>query len=309
MGNSTWGRAALAATLCLPLAAEAAQAPDTQGLVVCYPYAPGTVEAARPVMQRLGETLAARAGAAGRATFFDRRPAAREHVDRERPAFAILTLPLYLAWREPLGLEALASTERRGTAVERFHVVVPAGSPWRTLDDLRAAPPAGRRPVLWSSHFDDLRFASRVLLAGGLALAPDDAGAGDARGVATPQPLRALRRMAAGQPFEGVPVDAVVLEEPAWAEVQRLKTFQGALRSVFTSPTLPTPLAVALRGADADAAQRLRAALLGLREDAAGRELLTTLQLTGFEAVDAAALAAAAARYDEAAAPAGEGGR
>ncbi|MCO5167196.1 MAG: PhnD/SsuA/transferrin family substrate-binding protein [Planctomycetes bacterium] len=288
-------RAAAVALLALGLAGAAAgRPPGERGLVVCYPHAPGSTELARPVMERLGGYLTWRAGFDLQPVYTNDPAEARRWIDEGRPRFAILSLSLFLQWREALDLRPVAQSERNHALTERYHLVVAQESPWRALEDLRAARD-GRKAVIWSSHLDDPRFVSRVVLGGALEVTHD--GAGDARGVVTAQPLRALRRMKANEPFEGQPVDAVLLEDAAWLELQRLQSFREGLRALHTSAPLPTPPVVSIGPVDGDDAARLREALVSMHTDERGRELLGTLQVTGFSAPAPEALEAAARAY------------
>lgn len=267
--------------------------------VVCYPNAPGSTEAARPVMERLGAHLSERAGFSVEPIYTNEASEARRWIDERRPRFAILSLALFLSWRDALDLEVVAQSERNNAITERYHLVVAQASPWRTLDDVKAgaAGPGSRRGVIWSSHFDDPRFVSRVVLQGALTLALDESA--EARGVVTAQPLRAIRRMKAGEPFEGAPVDAVLVEDSAWNELQKIQAFREGLRAIHVSPPLPTPVVVTLGETTAAEVESLRKALVTMHESADGRELLTTLQCTGFAAPGKTALDAAVAAYGE----------
>lgn len=267
------------------------------GLVVCYPNAPGSTEAARPVMERLGAHLTWRTGFEVQPVYTNDAAEARQWIEARRPRFAIFSLALFLRWRDELGLDVVAQSERGHAAAERYHLVVAQGSPLRSVDDLKRGV-GGRKAVVWSSHLDDPRFVSRVVLAGALQVTSDDAG--DARGIVTAQPLRALRRMKAGEPFEGRPVDAVLLEDAAWSELQKIASFREGLRAIYASPPLPTPPVVAIGAVDAADLERLRQALVAMHEDAAGRELLSTLQVTGFTAPTPEAVEAAISAYEAA---------
>jgi ABC-type phosphate/phosphonate transport system substrate-binding protein len=267
---------------------------EATGLLVCYPNAPGTQEQAQPVMVKLGEHLSAATTDTVRPAFFTAAAPAREWVAKERPRFAILSLALYLQWKDELKLELLAQSERGRARTERFHLIVPAASPWKTLDDLKKAD-GGRKPVIWSSHLDDPRFVGQVVFDGALRVASDEQG--DVVGRSTAQPLTALRHMKSGKPFQDAPVDAVLLEDAAWSELQKLATFKEAVRALHSSAPLPTPPVVALPGADAPARERMKKALLGMDEQAPGRELLATLQVTDFLEPDAAAYEAVARAY------------
>lgn len=277
------------------LFALAAQAGERgPGLLVCYPHGPGTSESARPVMERFGAALSAATGDEVKPAFFSEVGPAEAWVAAEQPRFAILSLPLYLAWREARGLSLVAATQRDQATTERYHLVVRAEAPWKSLDDLKATP-GEKRPVVWSSHLDDPRFVSNVVFAGALRVRADDSG--HVRGVVTAQPLRALRKMKSGDPFEGQPVDAVLLEDSAWSELQKLAAFKGSLRALTSSAPIPTPPVVVFAGTDPQATARLTKALTGLHASPDGRDLLGTLQLTGFAAPDAAAYEAAAKAY------------
>jgi ABC-type phosphate/phosphonate transport system substrate-binding protein len=281
-----------------PPAAAPEEARST--LVVCYPNAPGSTEAARPVMERLGAHLSARVGFEVAPIYTNDAAEAQRWIDERRPRFAILSLGLFLRWREALDLAVVAQSERHNAILERYHLVVAQDSPWRTLDDVKAGAPApdrSRRGVIWSSHLDDPRFVSRVVLGGALTITPDEAG--DARGVVTAQPLRAIRRMKSGEPFEGAPVDAVLLEDAAWTELQKIQSFREGLRALHVSQPLPTPVVVTFGDVPAADVERLRQALVSMHEHADGRELLTTLQCTGFAAPAPAAIEAAIEAYRE----------
>ncbi len=299
-----WPRPALVALTLVALGAWAststsAAGQDEQpgaGLVVCYPNAPGSTEAARPVMERLGAHLTWRTGFDVQPVYTNDPVEARRWIDAQRPRFGIVSLALFLRWREELSLTVVAQSERNHVVTERYHLVVAQGSPVQSLADLKAGV-AGRKAVVWSSHLDDPRFVSRVVLEGALAVSLDDAG--DARGVVTAQPLRALRRMKAGEAFEGQPVDAVLLEDAAWNELQKIASFRDGLRAIHASPPLPTPPVVAFGAVDPDDVGRLRQALVSMHEDAAGRELLGTLQVTGFGPPTPDAMNAAIVAYEE----------
>lgn len=281
-----------------PSSASGQEPRSGAGLVVCYPNAPGSTEAARPVMERLGAHLTWRAGFDVQPVYTNDAAEARRWIDGRRPRFAILSLALYLQWRETFDLQVVAQSERHNALTERYHLIVAQGAAAGSLADLKAGD-GGRKPVVWSSHLDDPRFVSRVVFAGRLRVEAPGAGAGeaDALGVVTAQPLRALRRMKAGEPFEGQPVDAVLLEDAAWTELQKIRSFREELRAVFTSDPLPTPPVVAIGPVDAADVERLRHALTSMHEEATGRELLGTLQLTGFGAPTPDAAQAAATAY------------
>ena len=268
-------------------------------LIVCYPNAPGSTESARPVMQRLGEHLAARGGTPCTAAYTNDAALARAWIDRSPPRFAILSLELFLRWREPLGLTPLALSERDGVIQERFHLLVPAGAPHARLEDLADL---DRPAVVRSPHVEEARFARAILFGGRLDVRAQGEEPAAAWALATDQPLRVLRRMIKGEPFQDLPVDAVLVDDTTWSGLQQLKSFQGALRVLYTTPALPTAPVVAFPGAPPEARRRITAALAGMASDATGKKLLETLQVTGFRpaATEGDALAPLVQRYEAA---------
>jgi ABC-type phosphate/phosphonate transport system substrate-binding protein len=248
------------------------------GMLVCYPNAPGTARNAAPVMERLGSYLTTNMGQRFEPAFFNAADPAREWTEQAKPRFAILSQALYLRWREELGLEVVALSERDGAIEDRFHLLVRGDSPWTSLEDF-SAEIVGRKPVVWSSHLEDPRFAARVVFRGQLTIE----GPAGVQVLETQQPLRALRRLKSGKAFEGQPVDAVLVDDSIWQALQQLKTFQGGVvRPLYSSPSLPTPPVVAMRGVREPDKTRLRDVLVAMTKDPAASDLLETLQVTGF---------------------------
>jgi hypothetical protein len=281
---------AAALLVAAPVAAQES-APAHGGLVICYPNAPGNQRVAAPVMERLGQYLSRKVDAPLRPAYFNEVDPARIYVETQRPAFGILSLAMFLRWRKEHGLKVIALSERLGQTSDRFHLLVKQDAKAKSLADLGKSSPA----TLWSSHLDDMRFATNVVFAGALALHAD--GSGPVRLRSTRQPLRALRRMKAGKPFEGKPVDAVLVDGTTWNGLQKLKTFRGVLRVLYTSPALPSPPVVAFRGVAPERGKKLAEVLAGMRKNDEGQRILKTLQTTGFQAADAKAIDAVVAAY------------
>ncbi|MCA8922568.1 MAG: PhnD/SsuA/transferrin family substrate-binding protein [Planctomycetes bacterium] len=269
--------------MALLLALVGGMARAEPALLVCYPNAPGTTESAKPVMEQLGAQIG------GEAVYFNDLAAANAWIESHgQPTCAIVSLGVYLRWREPHGLQPVAATERHGSTRERFYLLVAQDAPYASLEAFGAA-----RPTLWSGHLDNPTFAERVIFARGLAL-----GERATQVVSTAQPLRALRRLKGGREFEGRPVDGVLLDASAWKELQQLASFKGKVRVLFESAELPTPPVVSFANSDPAAVAALRAKLLGLGERAEGKKLLETLQLTAFRPADPEALEPVVAAYE-----------
>ncbi|NUT16899.1 MAG: PhnD/SsuA/transferrin family substrate-binding protein [Cupriavidus sp.] len=113
--------------------------------------------------------------------------------------------------------------------------------------------------------------------------------------MATPTPREVIDAVLAGDAELGV-IDSYVLDllrryDPALA---------AQLKTLALTPPAPIPVLVASAGADPQQSRRVRAALLGLHEDAAGTALLASLGLACFVAVQPADYACLPAMADEA---------
>jgi ABC-type phosphate/phosphonate transport system substrate-binding protein len=107
--------------------------------------------------------------------------------------------------------------------------------------------------------------------------------------------------MKAGSAFEDRQVDAVLVDAVTWSGLQKLPTFQGVLRVLYSSPSLPTPPVVAFGGVEPERSRKLGAVLSGMgtdEEDEEGRRLLQTLQVTGFKLASPEVMAKAVEAYE-----------
>lgn len=289
---SLWLLVALALTC-------AAQGPDERFLV-CYPNAPGSARRAEPIMQTFGSYVGERLERRVRPVYFNELKPAQDWMAQGMPRHGILSLSLYLRWREQHDLRVVAHAERGGKGTGRYHLLVPARSKLRQLGDL----PAGA--CVWSAHLDDPRFASRVVFGGELlvkevwregALEPG-LPKGRVRVVSSTRALSALRRMQQGKPYKGNPVDAVLVDDTSWEGLQELRRFKGVFRVLYASAPLPTAPVVSF-GADVPESEskRLGEVLGAMKDDDEGRKILKTLQATGFCSPQREALQALVARY------------
>ncbi|WP_147318630.1 phosphate/phosphite/phosphonate ABC transporter substrate-binding protein, partial [Cupriavidus oxalaticus] len=111
----------------------------------------------------------------------------------------------------------------------------------------------------------------------------------------TPTPREVIGAVLAGDAEVGV-IDSYVMDllrryDPGLA---------AQLKTLALTPPAPIPVLVASAGADPQQCVRVRAALLGLHEDAAGTALLAMLGLARFAAVQPADYACLTAMANEA---------
>ena len=291
---SLWLLVALALTC-------AAQGPDERFLV-CYPNAPGSARRAEPIMQTFGSYVGERLERRVRPVYFNELKPAQDWMAQGMPRHGILSLSLYLRWREQHGLRVVAHAERGGKGTGRYHLLVLSSSKLKSLADLAKLEGA----CVWSAHLDDVRFASRVVFGGQLGIkdvwregksSPGLPG-GQVRVVSSTRALSALRRMQQGKPYKGNPVHAVLVDDTSWEGLQELKRFKGVFRVLYASPPLPTAPVVSFGDVPESESKRLGEVLGGMKSDDEGRKILKTLQATGFGPVQREALEALVARYE-----------
>jgi ABC-type phosphate/phosphonate transport system substrate-binding protein len=289
----------LAALVLVSLVACSASAQDGEkprgsAMLICYPNAPGTSRQAQPIMDQFGQYMSQQLGEPVRPEYFSKLERATQWLQTRRPRFGILSLSMFLRWRQENGLTVVAFSERQGVVAQRFHLLIGKDSPLKALEDLQTL---GRDAHIWSSLLDETQFANRVVFASRLDLGDP----GVVKVASTTQPLRALRRLKKGSPFQDKPVDAVLVDAVTWSGLQKLPTFKGLLRVLYSSPALPTPPVVAFRGVEPARSEKLGAVLSSMGDDEnddEGRRLLRTLQVTGFRLAQPDAMAKAIAAYE-----------
>lgn len=287
----------LVAALALTCAAQG----QGERFLVCYPNAPGSARRAEPIMQTFGAYVGDRLQRRVRPTYFNELSAAQDWMAQEMPRHGILSLSLYLRWREQHSLRVVAHAERGGKGTGRYHLLVPASSKLRTLADLAQREGA----CVWSAHLDDARFASRIVFEGKLRVkdvwrdgkVEPGLPKGQVRVVSSDRALSALRRMEQGKPYKGNTVDAVLVDDTSWEGLQQLERFKGVFRVLYASPPLPTAPVVSFGDVPESESKRLGEVLEGMKKDDDGLKILKTLQATGFCSPQRDALAALVARY------------
>ena len=257
---------------------------DTLRLVACAPGYPSNTEQAQPTMNDFAAMVSDASGWPAGTLTAEYHPSEEAGVSRLRDnatSLALVPLPLYLKYEQELALTAVAqAVQASGSATERWSLVASAGAitgpeslaGWELLGLPAYAPSFVRGPALadWGALPDSLsvKFTRRV--------------------------LAGIRRVAAGEEV------AVLLDGPQTAA---LASFPGAesLEVVATSPPLLAWLVVALGDRVPEPVrQQLVKGLLGVHESARFADVLETMQLQRFEALDAEALGLARAAYSAA---------
>lgn len=236
--------------------------------VVIQPGQPGSPEEAQPVMNVLADYLRERVKADKiQGKYENRLPEALELLRREKPRWGIVSLPFYVRHAEGLRLVPVASTRPNGRSKDVWTLMAPrdTAGDWRTL----------RGTVLGTMLFEPGSAACLLFRVAHRQLPMHFEG--------TSRPLLAIRRMVNVRPA-GKDISAVVLDS---SQVEALKTLPLAekLQGIHQSGELPTSPVVSFGPPD-EGTRSLVSALMAMKDDEKGRELLQVLQTDGFGAPD-----------------------
>jgi ABC transporter, phosphonate, periplasmic substrate-binding protein len=242
-------------------------------VMVFYPGAPGSPEDAQAIMNDFGAYLAKAAGlstGALKVAYENDLETGLASLKKNKPGFAIVGLPVYLAQGAKFKMKPLAQTLPAGRKTDAYYILGRQDGP----ANLQAA----KGLKLVSNLFYDKTFISRVVLGGQnveevFKLKEVHSG------------LRAIKAVGG----EEKKADLVLLDQQQYNAKDELEEAKG-LKLVHRSPALPTPPVVYFEGvaADADIAA-IKKALLGMGGDAAARDVLKTMTLDGFVTPDATA--------------------
>jgi hypothetical protein len=240
-------------------------------LVVCAPGYPGTPAEAQPAMDALALALGKAAGAPVQAVYEETAEGGMRKLASADAALLLAPLPFFLDHEKELALVARAmATPKDGAPLQRWTLVTRKDHPAQ-LTGYAVQSAAG--------------FSPRFVRA--MSQLPPDARIIDSSAV-----LSGLRRAAGGEKL------AVLLDG---AQTQALSTLPFAAELAPLSSSAPVPVAiVATVGKRPRHWKALQAAFLSIGREAAAREALDGVQMSGFVPVDSAALSAARAAYRKA---------
>jgi len=266
---------------CLALAAIAAapaQAPLT--IVLCAPGYPGTTKQAEVTMEIFAAAAAHAAGwseADLSAVYFEAEQGGLERLGKPDAAFALVTLPFFLAHGKDLGCRPRLQAVQTSGAEDTFSLVSHRGAV------ASAASLAGWEITGRVGFAPD--FVRGVVL-GAWGKVPSSATISF-----TPRALSALRRAASGEKV------AVILDAKEVAALDVLP-FAPDLEIVTTSKPVPSSILCTMEGRIPQAkADALVSGLLGMHESVEGADALGVMQLLRFEEVDGEALGRAEKAY------------
>ena len=280
---------ALTAALCVAASPASKKVPPPKAgaetsvtkaaLVFCAPGYPGTTEEAQTRMDEFAGSLAELSGWPKdrlSATYFPQEKAGLARLAEADAALALVPLPFFLLHHDELKLTARLAVVQKGLeATQAWTLVAKKGTVKSPADLDSVFSTAGYAPD----------FVTKTALAGYALPASVKVTTGG-------QVLSALRKAATGAGKQAVLVDA----EQA-ASLESLP-FGADLEVVFTGPKLPVAV-VATVGTKLSAAdwKALAGSFPKLSTSPRGAAALEGVRLTGFVALDEAALAAATKSY------------
>lgn len=224
-------RAWLAGVLLLFAPAGVFGADSPIAIVVIKEHGVGNQALAQPYLDRM-VALAARLNAwpAGAGRYFTSRNAGETYIKTARPHYGILSLPAFLALREPYRLDVVGRVEVSLAGGRRYYLISKTA---KGLADCK-------RHTLASDHLDDRRFVERVLLRGQATL-------GDFTVVQTQRPLQTIRAVLTDEAV------CALIDDAQKDQLDHLEGRDG-VRVVWESAELPPMPVVAFP--DAPAAER-----------------------------------------------------
>jgi len=270
--------------LLAPSAAPAAE----RDILFWAPFAPGSPEQAAGALEEFARYVEQAAGwtpGSISAVYRNRVEAGLEAIEELDPGFVLVPIPVHLRYHETLDWEAVRTTVLAQVEAQRYSLYGPAGS---SIDGLADA-------AIEGDAVYDPEFVRTLVLHGKYSVADD-------RFSPTSRPLSAVRRAARGEKV------MVLLDE---GQRRALASLPAAAELVLLSESGWMPAAVLVKRGTANEAdtQALGKVLDKLGSDPDAADLLTTLRIQRFEAVDIGALDELQKNYGAADPPPTEAGR
>lgn len=242
-------------------------------LFICVPGSPAGGDKGQEVATQLSQVLQGSKTAKGQ--YFDSRAAAEAHLKQRKPGLAMISLPLYLRWRQAgRKLTPLAAVTRGGQAKQRYRLLVGKNSKLSGLAGLKGQ-------TIHSNHAHNQRFVSRVLF----AKLPK---------VEFKVPARILKSLKLCRRGK---VAAVLVNEREWSSVQELRSLKGGLRVLAESEAVPSELLVALASLSEAEQSQVKSRLPSFGKDPVGQKLLKLFAISGFQSPKLKDLEAVWKRY------------
>ncbi len=221
------------------LMGQPAFADSAVSILVLKEHGVGNPTQAQPYLDRFVALAAEENGWDGGAhgKYLTNRAAAEAFIASEKPHYAILSLPAFLALRAKYHLDVVGEVDSSLVGGREYHIISKAAS---SLQECKGKP-------LASDHFGDERFLERVVAAHAFTLK-------DFAAVQTQRPLQTIRKVLSGE------ATCALIDDAQLAELEHI---DGAneLHSVWKSEKLPPMAVVAFPEAKGEEKTRFRETL------------------------------------------------
>lgn len=218
--------------------AHRALAEDNVPILVLKEHGVGSPTQAQPYLDKFIALAAQENGWDGaRGKYLTNRASAEAFIAAEKPHYAILSLPAFLALRGKYHLDVVGEVDSSLVGGREYHIISKNGT---SLDGCKGKP-------LASDHVGDDRFIDRVVAAGAFTLR-------DFTVVPTQRPLQTIRKVLSGE------AACALIDDAQLAELAHI---EGAadLHSVWKSQKLPPMAVAAFPTASAEERKRFRETL------------------------------------------------
>lgn len=207
--------------------ASASYAGGDVKMVVLKEKGVGTSSQAQPFVDKFMQIATKKnAWTSGKATYFTERKAAESAMSSDKPQFAILSVPAFLALKDAKKLETIGQVQVSRAGGQEYHLVS------KTAKDLAGC----KGDKLATDHADDTKFLDRVVSGGAWKVS-------DFKLDATKRPLQGMKAVLKGS------AKCALIDDAQFAEMSSLEGGKD-LKSVWKSAKLPGMAVVALPSAD-----------------------------------------------------------
>jgi len=262
--------------------AQAGQIVDARKFLVCHASGVTSQEEAQPYIDGFGAYLAKKLlwqPNSYQVQFENNRRSGVKALETLKPAFAAMTLGMYLENEKKFNLKPLVMARVGGKNTNKYRVLVKKGQ-FASLDALKGK-------TLVGNELEDPVFLSKVVFAGKIDAVSHFTLSN------TKRPLRAIRKVSRGK------ADAALVDGSQFESLKSLPMF-NELQVVYESAELPN-LGLAYVDGRAKPAEvdAFRAALIGMCKDPEGSKICESFKLDGFEAISSAMIDSVRAAYNK----------
>ncbi len=263
-----WGIIAALVSISICSVVWAGKVDNSRKFMVCHAGNIATEAEAKPYIDSFGKYLAGKLGwdaDSYQVKFLNKRKAGIKALETWKPAFAALTLSIYLEAEKTHNLKPLVLAEVNGQTSTKYRVLVKKGT-CKSIEELKGK-------TLTGTELEDARFLSKVVFDGKLDASTHF------KLKATNRPLRAIRKVARGK------ADAALVDALQYDSLKELPLFQK-VEVIYESSEIPNLGMVYLEGnAKPEEVKKFADALTKMCADPEGKNICQTAKLDSFKPI------------------------